>query len=463
MTAPNPFADSPWAARRPDLADAAEGWLARLPELLEQADRRADRILGTSVMTVLGVARFGQLAARTAPRVLPALARRDGDAAVRALGDAALRGGPTFVKLGQLVSTTKGIAPDWISDAFAGCRDAVPPASTASIESTLGRSGITERLRSWDRTPIASASVAQVHAATLNDGTEVVLKIRRPGIVRTVGGDMAWLLPALRIAEGRNDRMRIANLSATLELMTRLFAQEVDLRLEAANIAESVLAYERAGVDVELPVPVPGLITERVMAMERIEGITSADSEGVAALGHHAHELVRLAIGGVLETALVDGIFHGDLHPGNIMVTDRGLALLDFGIVGRLSPEQRGHLLALLVAAFGNDRLGIVRALHGFGALPADVDPEEFVTKLPPRLSREQRRAVRADRDAIGERIASLVRTLSENGFKVNPELSLFAKNLVYLGDAVQRHAPDFEMIDEVTAMVMRLGDRLAP
>jgi ubiquinone biosynthesis protein len=185
--------------------------------------------------------------------------------------------------------------------------------------------------------------------------------------------------------------------------------------------------------------------------------------DAVAGYGHVAADLVRLAIVAVLETTFVDGIFHGDLHPGNVMVTDHGLALLDFGIVGRLSEEQRRNLLALLIAAFGNDRLGIVRALHGFGALPPDVDPEEFVTKLPPQLSREERRAVRADRDAIGERISSLVRTLASNGFKVNPELSLFAKNLVYLGDAVQRHAPDFEMIDEVTAMVMRLGDRLGP
>ncbi|MBV9934308.1 MAG: AarF/ABC1/UbiB kinase family protein, partial [Actinobacteria bacterium] len=327
--------------------------------------------------------------------------------------------------------------------------------------STLRRSGVLDALRSWDRQPIASASVAQVHAAVLNDGTEVVIKVRRPGIVGLVASDAAYLLPALQFAESRDERLRVANLSGTVELMLRLFAQECDLVLEATSAVQLALAFEKAGVNVHVPAPIPGLVTKRVMVMERVHGVSAADVDGSAQYGHVAADLVRLAIAGVLETTLVDGIFHGDLHPGNVLITESGMSLVDFGIVGRMSEHQRLALLQLLPAAFNEDRTGIVRALAAFGALPDGADPDAFLDQLPTPPTEEERLRMMEDRAFLEERIRMLLRAVSGAGFRAPPQLTLFLKNVLYLGDAVARHAPDMDVIAETSAAVLRVAARL--
>jgi ubiquinone biosynthesis protein len=445
-----------WVTTLPGLPAESDRLLARLDDLLEEAEARAQGILRTSPLDARVAARIGRLAGIAAPELVGfALGKRDLEGIVPVLAKLALHGGPTYVKLGQLIASTRGLTPEWVADSFAGCRDAVPPAPASSVEAALRASGIDQHLGSWNRTPLASASVAQVHEATLLDGREVVLKVRRPGIVRTVAGDAAYLLPLLRLVEMRSERLRVANLHGTLTLMLRLFAQEVDLRLEAASIVQMALAFERAGVDVEIPAPVPGLVTKRVLCMQRVNGVSAADEASMASFGHVAGDLVRVAVAGVLQTTMVDGLFHGDLHLGNVLVTPRGVALVDFGIIGRLSDVQRLALLSLLRAAVIEDRDGIVNALRDFGALPPDVDVPDFLAKLPPPVAMDER--VTMNRKDIEERVTAVVRALNTSGFRVPPELTLFAKNLVYLGDALQRHAPDLDLFEELAAAVAKL------
>jgi ubiquinone biosynthesis protein len=451
-----PVERSEWINRRPGLAEAAEGWFDDLDRRLAAADRRAASILRPQIGSA-SLVRLGQLASQTAPSLVPALVNRDGESAVRALAQAALKGGPTFVKLGQLISTTRGLVPDWIADAFAGCRDAVPPASTTAIAGVLQRSGVATHFAEWDPEPLASASVAQVHAATLLDGRPVVVKVRRPGVVRTVNADASYLLPALVAAELSNERMRIANLRGSFELMVRLLAQEVDLRLEATNIVEMALAFERAGLDLHVPAPIPELVRKRVLVMERVDGVSTAEDGVIDRYGHVAADLVRLAIVAVLETTIVDGIFHGDLHPGNVFVTEQGLALLDFGIVGRLTPEQRRALVRLMTAGMVDDQNGVLAALRDFGALRADADVAGLVELLPEPPTMAERRAFIENPTLAQDRLAVIVRALSAAGFRVPPELTLFVKNALYLNDAVMRHAPDFDMIGETMAVMARV------
>ncbi len=452
-----------WLDGEPGLRVASEQWLRDLDHRLEQARRRGNRILHADPVTAGTLPRLVQLVRSSAPRLAPALARRDGEEVVKALADTALKGGPTYVKLGQFISSTRGLVPDWVADAFAGCRDEVPPAPMSDVAEILDRSGIVNHISAWDARPLASASVAQVHRATLNDGRPIVLKIRRPGISRTVAADAAYLLPLLGLLESRDDRFKIANLRGTLVLMLRLFAQEVDFRLEATSAVQLATAFERAGLNVQVPRPIPHLVNERVLGMEYVPGVSAADIDGAQAFQHAARDLVKLAVVGTLHTTMVDGIFHGDLHLGNVLVNEAGLALVDYGIVGRLDAAQRGATARLLVAALAEDRAGIFSALKEFGALPADSDITALVGLLPEPPSFEERMAMLRDPSLIGDRLSVLVRILSAEGFKVPPELTLFFRNVVYLGDAIQRHAPDVDLFTEVGAIVMDVLGNLEP
>lgn len=448
-----------WLDRRPGLRDAAAQWTGQLPQRLDEADRRGRSLVHVAPLTAGSLPRLAALVRDAAPRLALPLARQDGDGIVDAIADIALHGGPTFVKLGQFLSTVKGVVPDWVAGAFVRCRDDVPPASSDAVERMMHKSGIGDRLRSWDRRPMASASVAQVHQAELRDGREVVVKLRRPGIVRTVRADAAYLFPAFAVVEAADDRFRMANLRGALALMIRLFAQEVDLRIEAANAVQMALAFERAGVVVQVPAPIPGFVTKRVMVMERVPGVSAGDTAGAIAFGHAARDLVRLAVAGTLETTLVDGIFHGDLHPGNMLVNDDGLALIDYGIVGRLSERQRQSLATLLVAAVSEDRHGIVEGLVGFGALPEGIEAAAFLDLLP-EVTLEERNAMLRDPSQFDEHFQRVLVALRTSGFRVPPELVLFGRNVVYLADAVERFAPDLDLIAEVGSIIIEMAAR---
>ncbi|HZN13120.1 MAG TPA: AarF/UbiB family protein [Acidimicrobiales bacterium] len=443
-----------WLDREPGLRAASDQWLTDLDMRLAQARRRANRIIRADPVTAGTLPRLAQLVRGSAPRLAPALLRRDGEEIVKALAETALNGGPTYVKLGQFISSTRGLVPDWIADAFAGCRDEVPPAKTALIAAVLDRSGIIDQIAEWDPTPLASASVAQVHRATLNDGREIVLKIRRPGIGRIVASDAAYLLPLLGVLESRDERFKVANLRGTTVLMLRLFAQEVDLRLEATSAVQLATAFERAGFAVQVPTPIPSLVTEKVLGMEFVPGVSAADVDGAQSFQRAARDLVRLAVVGTLHTTMNDGIFHGDLHLGNVLVNDRGLALVDYGIVGRLTETQRRAIAQILVAGLADDRAGLFAGLKDFGALPAHTNVEDLLRVLPDPPSFDERMAMLNDPSLIGDRMTDLVRNLSAAGFKVPPELTLFFRNVVYLGDAIQRHAPEMDLITEIGGIV---------
>ena len=448
-------AGSAWLDRQPGLRDAAEQWQSELDMRLLQARRRARRILRADPVTAGTAGRLLQLVGASAPRLASAIAKRDGEEVVRALADTALKGGPTYVKLGQFVSSTRGLVPSWVADAFAGCRDEVPPAPSSVVAGILDRSGITPRIREWDPTPLASASVAQVHRATTTDGREIVLKVRRPRIGKTVAADASYLLPLLRLIESRDERFKVANLRGTLVMMLRLFAQEVDLRLEATSAVQLALAFERAGVAVQVPAPVPELVTERVLGMEFVPGVTAGDVDGALAFEQSAPDLVKLAVAGTLRTSLVDGLFHGDLHLGNVLVNADGLALVDYGIVGRLDVAQRGALARLLVAGIAEDRRAVFGALRDFGALDEHVDLDALVDLLPPQLSAAEGTELLGDTAALGARLTELIRVLSAHGFRLPPELTLFFRNVIYLGDALQRYAPDLDLLMEIGQLVL--------
>ena len=250
----------------------------------------------------------------------------------RRLRVAAERLGPTYIKLGQIISAGEGIFPAELVNEFKLCRDQVPaePFQVVRqvIEEDLGRP-LQDTFRWVDRSPLAAASIAQVHAATLRTGESVVVKVQRPAVARLVRDDlrvMAWLAPKL---VGRIPVTALANPPALVELFAQTIAEELDFRLEAENMVDLARTFAELGQrGYVVPRPHPELVTRRVLVMERLDGFRFDDVVGMRDAGVDTEAVIRTGMIATLEGAILKGIFHGDLHGGNLFVQPDGRTAL---------------------------------------------------------------------------------------------------------------------------------------
>jgi ubiquinone biosynthesis protein len=377
--------------------------------------------------------------------------------------------GPTYIKLGQILSSGEGIFPAELVTEFKRCRDQVPPEPfavvRAVVEEDLGRplEAVFER---FHPAPLAAASIAQVHLATLLTGEEVVVKVQRPSVGQLVHRDlrvMAWVAPYL---VGRIPVSALANPPALVELFAETITEELDFRLEAENMLDVARAYADLGQrDYVIPRPHPRLVTRRVLVMERLSGFKFDDVVGMQAAGVDTEKVVRTGMIGFIEGAMIHGIFHGDLHGGNLFVMPDGrTALLDFGIVGRLSEPRRLAFLRLLMSATANDLFGQLEALRDLGALPPDTDLKAVVHDLG--LDRPPIDPTTLSADELVHEIQRTIKALLGIGAKLPKELMLFVKNMVFLDGAIATLAPDLDIIGEIGEVSMRFatihGERLA-
>ena len=234
--------------------------------------------------------------------------------------------GPTFIKFGQLVASSPGLFPEVLATEFRRLLDDVPPEPTHRIvrivERQLG-APIERLFADFDRAPLAAASIAQVHRARLHDGTEVVVKVRRPRLRGKVERD----LRLLRLLAGALSRFgalgEAANPVAIVDDLAVTIREELDFRREAHDMAAFAANLTRVGDNTEIlvPAPIAGLVGERVLVMTYIEGVPVDDADTLRTAGHDLEDLVRKGARAWMESALVHGLFHGDVHAGNLFVT----------------------------------------------------------------------------------------------------------------------------------------------
>jgi ubiquinone biosynthesis protein len=371
--------------------------------------------------------------------------------AIRATQRLVRRGGPAYIKLGQFIASADGILPAAWVKAFAWCRDDAPRLSYRRVSSVIEREVGLEAFAELDPEPIAAGSIAQVHRGVLCGGRRVVVKVRRPGLRRRLRADIGALALAAAAAERVNEDLVAANLPGFVELFAQLALEESDLRLEALNLLDSAAVYEACGMDwVVVPRPVEGLVTERVLVMDEIDG-TPYD-RAAAALGDRAdgERLLSLAIGGVLKSALLHGVFHGDLHAGNVLVrADGTFGLVDFGICGRFTPTQRASMARYLVGFARGDARSQAEALREFGAMPEVSDA--LVAELAEELERVERRADGAMTfERLGDGVSRQLSILARHGFRMPKELVVFFKNLLYLSSFAAAVAPDADLFSVI-------------
>ena len=366
--------------------------------------------------------------------------------------------GPTYIKLAQIISSGEGLFPEELVSEFKKCRDQVPAQSfdvvRATVEEDFG-APLEDIFSSFDETPLAAASIAQVHAAVLLTGEPVVVKVQRTTVALLVNKDirvMAWLAPFL---VGRLPFASLANPPALVELFAETISEELDFRLEAQNmldVAASFVALKQDGYII--PRPHPTLVTRRVLVMERLSGFNFDDVESMRDAGVDTHEVVRTGMIGFMEGAIIEGIFHGDLHGGNLFVLPDGkVALLDFGITGRMDQRQRRAFLRLMLGATVNDVHMQISALCDLGALPSDTDIDAVIKDLG--LDGPGIDPTTADPDEMIKEVQKIVKMLLGYGARMPKELMLYVKNLMFLDGAISRLAPDLDIFAEITQISM--------
>jgi ubiquinone biosynthesis protein len=377
--------------------------------------------------------------------------------------------GPAYIKLGQIISAGRGLFPEELVSEFVSLRDRVPPepfdAVRRVVEAELGRP-LEEIFTRFDETCLASASIAQVHAAQLRTGENVVVKVQREAVEKRVSKDiraMAWIAPYL---VGRIPIAALANPPALVDLFAETISEELDFRLEAQNMLDIARVLRDAGSTlVIVPRPHPTLITRRMLVMERIDGFKVEEAEAMRAIGIDTAEVLRALLISFLEGAMIHGVFHGDLHGGNLFVMRDGrVALLDFGMTGRMVEKQRLAFLRMMVTGATNDVRGQLAAFRDLGALPDDADFDALIRVL--KIDQAPRDPTLMTGEELVSEIQGVLKGLLAHGARLPKHLMLYVKNMIFFDSVIAQLAPDLDLFAEVTRIwgyfATQHGERIA-
>jgi ubiquinone biosynthesis protein len=356
--------------------------------------------------------------------------------------------GPTFVKLGQILSTRPDLLPAPLIAELTTLQDDVPPMPFAQVRATLAEEldgAIESSFSDFSEQPLACASIAQVHAARLHDGSEVVVKVQRPGLRPLIEADLEILAFLARALEANFPEARLYSPAGIVEQFERAIRKEIDFINELENI-ERFRANFRGAAAVHFPRPHREHSTARVLTMERIVGrkVTEVEAQTV-----DAERVIRAGIDAVLQMIYVDGFFHGDLHPGNMLVRDDGtLCFLDFGLCGRLTRRQREQLVDMLIALVNKDFAAVARLFWRFAddEYEGERDYDAFESDVTECLQRRF-----ADKTVeeieLGAFFRDLVELALRHHVRMPPDYTMTFKALVTMEGVAKQLAPDLDML----------------
>jgi aarF domain-containing kinase len=360
--------------------------LALLVALVAFAVMRGDRPLAIALATVGRLFTTAWVFARYAAIGVARKLRGERDLGPTLVRNAFEDLGPTYLKLGQLIASSHGLFPEAYCKEFQKTLDRVKPFAWADVERTLTielRTRPDKIFDKLDADPLASASIAQVHAARLPDGRDVVVKIQRPHIERRVAADIRILRIGAQIMS-LVPTVELANPVGIIDDFARTIAEELDFTQEAANMDEFNRIMEELGHgDVRAPRIVHELTTRRVITMERFHGVRVDDVEKVRARATDTEGMLVYGLRCWFQSMILYGFFHGDVHAGNLMMLDDGaLGFLDFGIIGRFDKRTRRQIAEYIVAFASGDYQSLGRVLMSMDAVSQGVDLDAMAADL---------------------------------------------------------------------------------
>ena len=374
--------------------------------------------------------------------------------------------GPTFIKLGQLLSSRVDLLTPAYITALARLQDKVEPFGFEEVEEIVGEElgvRLSKIFDTFDPEPLAAASLGQVHRATLRDGREVVVKVQRPGIRRQVLDDMEVLADLAEVVDARTDLGRYG-IRDLLEEFRKSLMDELDYRREADNLL-TIAGILTEHPEIVVPKPFPDFSSGRVLTMEYVDGKKITDLGPLGRLELDGAPLADGLFAAYLEQVLVQGIFHADPHPGNVLLTSDGrIALLDIGMVARIAPAYRDKLVKLFLALADSRPDEVARIAHTMGEELPDYDPVLFERAVTDVVGRSADASL-TDLD-VGAMLLQLTRRAGEAGLKMDPELVMLGKTLLNLDQVATTLDPEFEPRDALrrhTTELMRSSMKTSP
>ena len=368
--------------------------------------------------------------------------------------------GPTFIKLGQVLSVRPDLLPSEYADKLARLQDDVAPFPFEEVERILNSElglRMSKAFAQFEATPIAAASLGQVHRARLPDGREVAVKVQRPGIHETIADDLDALEEIADWLDEHTEFGRTHRLRAFLDEFRKSLMRELDYRREAQNLAtigSNLTEFEL----IVIPKPVDDYTTSRVLTMDYIDGVKITKLSDVGKLELPGKELAGELFRAYLKQILIDGFFHADPHPGNVFVTrDKRIALLDLGMVAYIPPQMQSDLTQLVFAiSEGRSEDVVTYALHLSEKTEA-YDEAGFTRAVADLVATQQNRTL--EQIQVGKIVFAMLEVAARNGLILAPELGMLGRALLSLDQAGKILDPTFdpnEAIRNSAAEIMR-------
>ncbi|MDT4952721.1 MAG: hypothetical protein QOJ02_859 [Acidobacteriota bacterium] len=354
--------------------------------------------------------------------------------------------GPTFVKLAQLLSTRADLLPLPYLEALARLQDDVEPFSFKEVEEIMTEElgvRLSKAFAHFEAQPMAAASLGQVHRASLRDGRQVVVKVQRPGVREVVVKDLEILQGIAEFLDSHTETGRRYDFAMILTELRKSLMRELDYRQEARHLItfnKIFREFER----IVVPLPVEDYSTSRILTMDYVHGKKITSLSPLALMELDGYALAEEFFHAYLKQILVDGIFHADPHPGNVFLTDDNrIALIDLGMVGRITPQAQENILQLLLAiseGHGDEAAALTIKL---GEPKESFEQEKFTRQVADLVTQHQ--GTNVEEIDAGRVVLEITRISGETGFRLPPEFTLIAKTLLNLDQIVHTLDPSFD------------------